>query len=86
MSLSGIERFADQLRTFARISATAPAPLSVSVTASPPVTLATLPPLQFTISRLPATLTKLIHSPFITSGVLLTSPSRVQALAPLRIR
>ena len=42
MSLSGMERFADQLRTFARISASAPAAVSIPAPASPPVTLATL--------------------------------------------
>ena len=41
MSLSGIELFADQLRTFARISAAPPA-VAVAAPAAPPVTLATL--------------------------------------------
>ena len=42
MALSGIELFADQLRTFARISAAPPAAVSVPITTSAPVTLKTL--------------------------------------------
>lgn len=42
MSLSGIEGFADQLRTFARISAASPAAAVAPVQSSAPVTLAAL--------------------------------------------
>ena len=41
-SLSGIERFADQLRTFARIAAVPPAPVAAVSGPAAPVTLATL--------------------------------------------
>lgn len=41
-NLSGIERFADQLRTFARIAATPPAPVAAPVARVAPVTLTTL--------------------------------------------
>ena len=42
MALSGIERFADQLRTFARISAAPATAAVVTVSTSAPITLATL--------------------------------------------